>query len=74
MKLYDFDFGNCPCTTIESFEGHMIHLKTYGVTKSFNKAKKERIKTIKQSIDELEALLSELEQMEEVDVSHRDVF
>lgn len=74
MKLYDYDFAHCDYTKIESFDGRMYHMQTYGITKSFNKAKSERIKQIKKKIAHLHELLDEVESMSESDVYDRGCF
>lgn len=74
MKLYDYGFDDCEFTGIESFDGRMHHMQINCVTKSFNKAKSERIKQIKEKIDNLHKLLNEVESMTESDVYDRGCF
>lgn len=78
MKLYDFNTGasdvRVPCTVVESFDGAMHHMSTYGVTKSFNKAKKEALNKLYRVRKDLDELISEIEKLEESDVYHRGCF
>ena len=70
MKLYDYHrvFG------LTSFNGGMPELQCRGVTKSFQKAKKQAIAEVSDDIKDLKERLLQLENLNESDVECRGEF
>ena len=73
MKL--FDVIECKIyPRIESFDGGKSEMQCEGVTKSFAKARRMLIASIKYDIEQLQTALNEAEKLDESQVTHRGYF